>query len=296
MTTIVTHNAKFHTDDVFAIATLLILNPEAKIVRTRDEEQIKTADMVVDVGQVYDAGNNRFDHHQIGGAGKRENGIQYASFGLVWKKFGEEVAGSKEVAEKIDTTIAQLVDAADNGQDMISTTIPEVFPFTLNGIIDQYRATWKEEENWDERFMQAVHWAQGVLKREIKISADMLEGIKIVETLYEASDDKRILLIDKEYDFGREIVMNTLVKLAEPIYAVLYRSDTESWQVLAIKKNPATFDSRKALPEAWRGKINNEFEAASGVSGALFCHRSGFMCTAASQEGAIKLAQLALKA
>lgn len=293
---IVTHNAKFHTDDVFAIATLLILYPDAEVIRTRDEKLVKTADIVVDVGQVYDATNNRFDHHQAGGAGKRGNGIQYASFGLVWKKFGEKVSGSREVAEKIDGAIAQLVDAADNGQDVISTKIPELFPFTINSVVDQYRATWKEEENWNERFMEAVRWAQTVIKREIKIVTDMLEGAKIVETLYKDSADKRIFVVDEKYDFGRETVMNTLVKFPEPIYAVLYRGDTRSWQVLAIKKNPATFESRKALPEAWRAKMDTELEVASGVSEALFCHRSGFMCTTKSKEGAIKLAEIALNA
>ncbi len=248
---IVTHNAKFHTDDVFSVAALLILYPEAEVVRTREEDLIKLADIVVDVGQVYDAKSNRFDHHQVGGAGQRANGIQYASFGLVWQKFGEEVSGSPEVAEKIDRTMAQLVDAADNGQDVISSTIPELFPFTINGIVDQYRPTWKEVENWDERFMEAVHWAQAVIKREIKIAADVLEGAKVIEQLYRVSAGKKIFVVDKQYDFGRETVMNTLVKFPEPIYAVLYRGDTQSWQVLAMRKNMTTFESRKALPKAW---------------------------------------------
>ncbi|OHB13701.1 MAG: hypothetical protein A3G05_02105 [Candidatus Zambryskibacteria bacterium RIFCSPLOWO2_12_FULL_45_14] len=291
---IVTHDAKFHTDDVLAVATLLILYPDAEVIRTRDEEIIKTADLVVDVGQVYDAGHNRFDHHQVGGAGKRENGIQYASAGLVWKKFGEKVSGSREVAEKIDRMIIQLVDAADNGQDIISITIPDLFPFTINGIVDQYRPTWKEEQNWDERFTEAVRWAQTIIKREIKIVADMLEGAKVVEKLYKESLDKKIIVIDREHDFGRETVMNTLVKFPEPIYAVLYRGDTESWQVLAIRKSLVTFESRKALPEAWRAKRDTELEVASNVLGALYCHRSGFMCTVKSQEGALNLARIAL--
>lgn len=291
---IVTHNAKFHTDDVFVVATLLIIYPDAEIIRTRDEGLIKTANIVVDVGQVYDAENNRFDHHQAGGAGERENGIQYASFGLVWKKFGEKVSGSREAAEKIDCTIAQLVDAADNGQDIISSTIPEVFPFTINGVVDQYRATWKEEENWDERFMEAVRWAESILKREIKIATDIFEGMKVVKTLYQESADKRVIVVDEKYDFGRELVMNTLVKFPEPVYAILYRRDTKSWQVLAIRNNLRTFESRKALPESWRAKRDAEFETISEVSGALFCHRSGFMCTVKSKEGALKLAKIAL--
>src|SRR3990167_615092 len=187
---IVTHNAKFHTDDVFAVATLLILYPDAEIIRTRDEDLVKVADIAVDVGQVYDAKNNRFDHHQAGGAGERANGIQYASAGFVWKKFWEKVSGSREVAEKIDRMIIQLVDAADNGQDIISITIPDLFPFTINGIVDQYRPTWKEEQKWDERFSEAMRWVQTIIKREIKIVAGMLEGAKVVEKLYKESLDK----------------------------------------------------------------------------------------------------------
>src|SRR3989338_3585450 len=197
---IVTHNAKFHTDDVFAVATLLILYPDAEIIRTRDEDLVKVADIAVDVGQVYDAKNNRFDHHQAGGAGERANGIQYASAGIVWKKFGEKVYGSREVAEKIDRAIIQLVDAADNGQDVILSTIPEVFPFTINGVVDQYRATWKEEECWDEKFVEVVHWVQTVIKREIKIATDMFEGAKVVEVLYHNSAKKRLLMIYEKND------------------------------------------------------------------------------------------------
>ena len=85
---IVTHNSTFHADDVFAVATLLIIEPDAEVIRTRDENIISSADYVVDVGQIYDKDKKRFDHHQLGGAGKRDDGIEYASFGLVWKEYG----------------------------------------------------------------------------------------------------------------------------------------------------------------------------------------------------------------
>lgn len=293
---IVTHNSKFHTDDVFALATLLILYPDAEVIRTRDEEIIKTADIVVDVGGIYEPKNNRFDHHQKGGAGIRGNGVEYASFGLVWNKFGQEVSGSKEIADKMDLLIVQSVDATDNGQDIISSIIPGLFPFTINRLVDQYRTTWKEEENWDSNFKQAVSWARSVIRREIKIINDALEGTKIIENLYKDSTDKQIIVIDDRYDFGRETVGGTLVKFPEPIYAVLYRQDTQSWQVLAIKKNIASFELRKGLPESWRAKRDSELESLTGFKGSLFCHRSGFMCTAESKEIALALARLALVA
>ena len=86
---IVTHSGSFHQDELFAVAALLFIFPDAEVIRTRDDAVIKSADIAVDVGGIDDPNKERFDHHQEGGAGKRANGIPYASFGLVWKKYGE---------------------------------------------------------------------------------------------------------------------------------------------------------------------------------------------------------------
>jgi uncharacterized UPF0160 family protein len=40
--------------------------------------------MIVDVGSLYDPENLIFDHHQRSSSLKRESGIPYASFGLVF--------------------------------------------------------------------------------------------------------------------------------------------------------------------------------------------------------------------
>ncbi len=64
---IATHNGKFHADEVFAISLLRRLErfAEAEIIRTRDTELLKTADVVVDVGGQYDPATDRYDHHQV---------------------------------------------------------------------------------------------------------------------------------------------------------------------------------------------------------------------------------------
>ena len=85
MKKIITHSGSFHTDDIFACAALSILLEDddmpLEIIRTRDQEVIKSLDKeegyVVDVGGVYNEEENKFDHHQPGGAGKRPNGIEY---------------------------------------------------------------------------------------------------------------------------------------------------------------------------------------------------------------------------
>lgn len=296
MKKIVTHNAKFHTDDVFAVAALLILYPQAKIVRTRDEAVIKTADAVVDVGGVYNSDTNRFDHHQIGGAGERANGISYSSLGLVWKKFGEAISGSLMIMERIDRIFVQPIDASDNGQDLFTLKWPEVSPFMIGSVVDSFRLTWKETGNWDVRFDECVTWAKGFLQRIIKMEKDILEGEEIVRDFYLSSKDKRLIIIDDNYSFGRELVDRVLVGFPEPIYAVLFRRDHESWQLLAIRKKPGSFQVRKPLPESWRGKRNEDFDLATGISGGIFCHRVGFMCAMQTKEGALALAQKALEA
>ena len=103
---IVTHDGMFHSDDVFAVAALLSLldaTPAiATVVRTRDEDLMRKADFVVDVGGVYDSEKNRFDHHQEGGAGKRLNGISYAAFsfgGVVTPGVSPKPTTSKDFLE-----------------------------------------------------------------------------------------------------------------------------------------------------------------------------------------------------
>ena len=120
---IVTHDGAFHADDIFACATLgLSLDAEGKeyrIIRTREQNKIDFADFVVDVGGVYNASTYRFDHHQEGGAGARDNDVPYAAFGLVWKTYGEKVCANPEVAMTIEERLVQAVDANDNGIDLV---------------------------------------------------------------------------------------------------------------------------------------------------------------------------------
>lgn len=292
---IVTHNAKFHTDDVFAVATLRILlgKENCQVIRTRDESVISSADFVVDVGMVYDEERNRFDHHQPEGAGARENGVPYASFGLVWKKFGKEVCGGESVSTYLDTSLVQAIDALDNGMSISHALVEGVRSFDINSVVNQYRLTWKEEGDWDERFLECVAWVQTLLEREIKMAQDFEEAKAIVIKAYEDASDKKLILIDEKYDLGREIVSNVLSRFPEPLYALLFRKDVGNWQIVTIMKDKV-FESRKSLPEAWAGKINQELEEATGVKGTILCHRAGFMCVVDSKEGVLSLAEKAL--
>ena len=62
---VATHSGIFHADDVFAMALVRLVlrrkGVEVVGVRTRKESIINNADIVLDVGNVYDPANGRFD-------------------------------------------------------------------------------------------------------------------------------------------------------------------------------------------------------------------------------------------
>ena len=100
-----THDGRFHADEIFALAVLNLFYPDLEIVRSRDENVYKNADIIVDVGHVYDPDNLIFDHHQRSFTLKRGSGIPYASFGLVWKQYGELLCGSSTFMHNLQTTM-----------------------------------------------------------------------------------------------------------------------------------------------------------------------------------------------
>jgi uncharacterized UPF0160 family protein len=293
---LVTHNGSFHADDIFTCATLLLMlgkkGEKAKIFRTRDEEIIKTGDYVFDIGGIYDADKNLFDHHQIGGAGKRENGIGYSSFGLVWKKFGKEICDSERTVKLIDTKLVAPIDAGDNGIDLVEKK-NEIFPYFVQDVFASFRHTALEEINNDKVFEKLVGWAKEILSREIKKFNDQEEIFKIIQDFYKNSEDKRLIIIDKPR-VSRYEIWDALLNFSEPLFAVYGKDD--DWGAVAMRKDMNSFENRKYFPKAWAGMKNQELQEVTGVQDAVFCHNSLFLVGAKSKEGAIKLAQIALEA
>ena len=64
---------------------------------------------------------------------------------------------------------------------------------------------------------------------------------------------------------------------AKPFY-VVYRDETaDAWRVQAVPVSQDSFESRKALPEAWRGLRDEKLSEVSGIDGGIFVHASGFI-------------------
>jgi len=289
---VATHNGSFHPDDVFSVALLsVVFDGKIKVVRTRDEKIISKAGFVVDIGFKHEPENNKYDHHQEGGAGKRENGITYSSFGILWKDYGVKACGSEKVANIIDEKLVQVIDADDNGFDLCKPIIPNVYPFLLTDAVYSFKPTWKEENlNIDEAFLKAVDFAKGVLEREIKKTKDKIEAEIFVEEIYKKSEDKKIMIIDEGY-FPKSLFSN----YPEPLFVVCKEKDGKRWRITTINKTDESFVAKKNFPESWWGKSAEELAKITGVSDAVFCRNGGIFAGTETKEGAVKLAQIAIE-
>lgn len=295
MKKLVTHNGKYHTDDIFACATIQLMLDNQKIdyeiIRTRDDQIIKTGDYVFDVGGIYDPTKNRFDHHQKEGAGERVSKIPYASFGLVWKHFGMELCPSLEVFNEIDLKIVSGIDAIDNGVSIVEYIYTDVKDITFHDIASSFMPSWKNssEEAFHQGFLQSVHIAKNFLTRTITYLSDLKEGEDIVISAYHAATDKRLIILDIYYH-GKD----RLSDYSEPLFVIFPDTINNRWMISTVRDKDAQFLNRKDLPSNWGGLRDQELAEASGVSGAVFCHKGLFLAAADSKEGALELARIAL--
>lgn len=291
--TIATHSGDFHPDDAFAVAVISLytkIDPkELNIIRTRDEAVIEKADYVVDVGRVFDSKSKKFDHHQ--GAGERGNKIPYASFGLVWREYGEEICGDKNIVKMIDEKLVQPIDAQDNGVDIGQDIFINVHDYTIFDAISVLNPTWQEpRELSNELFLKAVRLSRWVLMREIDKARAIVDAEKMIDKIYSETEDKRILVIDKDYPWKA-----ILCKYKEPLYVIRYDEENNHWRIVTVKLDKHTIKSRKDFPEEWAGKTDAELQKVSGVRDAVFCHKASFICISKTKEGALELAKRSIE-
>ncbi len=295
--TIVTHNGQFHTDDIFAVATLRLLlennGEEVVVQRTRDAHIINTADYVVDVGEIYNPTERRFDHHQQEGAGVRDDGIPYASFGLVWKEYGDRVVGGdREISNQIEQKLVKPIDAMDNGINFMKSDREGLFMYDLKDLTFAYKNTWKEDDEMlDENFKYLTWFAMNLIKREISVLKDIRESIFEVNKIMAQQQYKTLLILDKPYQYELSVSSKPYILLV-----VHPKRQDDTWAVETARDDIRSYKSRIDLPAEWAGKSGADLVQVTGVDDAIFCHKGRFIAVAKSREGAIKLAELALEA
>ncbi|CUB03298.1 MYG1 family protein [Marinomonas fungiae] len=283
---IATHNGNFHADDVFAVAALKHLFPSAELIRTRDLDVLAKADIVLDVGGVYDADKGRFDHHQRGGAGARENGIPFSSFGLMWQKYGLQICGDdQEIADAVDKNLVSAIDAIDCGH--VDGPITGV---SLSQTISMFNPTWEEHGDYDACFEEAVTFASRVLARFIAAARGGVNAKSIVIEAIENAADPRVIVLE-QFTPWKTTVLNT----SPDALFMIYPAQTGEWRIQTVPVELGSFEDRKKLPAPWAGLSGKELQDVTGLEDAMFCHNGMFIAGCKSFESTMRMAELALE-
>jgi uncharacterized UPF0160 family protein len=289
---IATHDGSFHADEVFAIAALMLLGEPVEVLRTRDRDVLAGADLRVDVGFRYDPSTGDFDHHQREFDGIRANGIRYASFGLIWREFGVRACDDDpEVAEAVDASLVQGVDANDTGQQVTESLVDGVHPLTVNGVVGGFNGRWDETLTPEQerlRFDEAVDLARGILAREVLSAASGRRSARIVHDAIADAIDPRLIELPVNAPWKQVLVPAA----PEALYIVYPKR--QGFGLEAVPRELGSFENRRDLPEAWAGLEGADLVAVTGVPDALFCHVKRFLVVASSHEGIEQLARLAL--
>jgi len=286
-----THDGRFHADEIFALAVLKLVFLDLEIVRSRDENVYKAADIIVDVGNIYDPENLIFDHHQRSFSLKRESGIPFASFGLVWKKFGQSLCGSTEAADYIDSVIVQAIDADDNGIEIIRTAFDGIRFHTLSDIIESFVPRYVNNEKVQKGFERALNFAVSYMKSQIKLARELFEvALPTIRNVIKIAEDPRILIFNK-FD---KAWLSLISQESENARFVIFPTHRNTWAIRSVPQKGKKFEYCKLLPAEWGGR-QKDFAAISGIDDALYCHNGCFLAEAQTLEGASKLTVFALE-
>lgn len=286
-----THGGEFHADDVLAVAALGRLC-QIDLVRTRDIVLLAECELVVDVGGEYVPERGRFDHHQAGRAGFRENGIFYSAFGLIWRHYGVQICqGDEKVAAEVDRTLVQSVDAVDNGVSLWPSD--PVVPYTVSHYLGDMNPAWGETtDGHDAAFGRAVAAAQDILEGAIRQARGVVTARRMVEQAIAQAEDPSVLVF-AQFNFDWAWMAGEASEVAR---LVLYPSEDGSyWFIQTTAPKRGSFEMRCPLPAEWAGKRDQALASASGIEGTIFVHPGRFIGGAKTLEGVKRMAQIALQ-
>ncbi|KAM5472248.1 hypothetical protein MauCBS54593_002839 [Microsporum audouinii] len=336
-----THNGHFHADEALAVYLLRLLPAysTSPLIRTRDPARLATCHTVVDVGGVYDPALNRYDHHQrTFDTTFPQHQTKLSSAGLVYMHFGKAIIaqhmGLSSDHQDVDTIYEKLygdfieaLDAHDNGisvycpKDISNAGLEKRFRdggINLGSLISDMNLSGPGESlDEDALFARASTFIGETFSRKLHAaSSKWLPARATVTQAYRSRFDVhpsgKILLLSnsgiswKEHLYRlEEEAGNATTGGTENnvIYVIYPESSTEdaNWRVQCVPVSESSFESRRALPEAWRGARDSELDRIISKEmdakkrdripdGAIFVHASGFIGGHKNKTGALAMA------
>lgn len=295
---IVTHDGRFHADEItaYSILKLAINNENLQLVRSRDEEIINSADVVIDVGGIYDEEKNRFDHHQ-NTFNLRYDNIPMSSAGLVFKKFGKQMI--KNIIENDEDYLVNKfyynfiieIDAIDNGisnidnKFKINTNISSIISRMNNLDTNNYEAQLSKFLEASELVIKLmkivlfnIYEIENQYKKDFNIITKSMSERKHPEILIVKENCTNWVKSIKKYEN-----LNNETKIKFIIYP-----DNNKWKVRTIPSDDRIpFKSRLLLKSKRELNLDNPEEL-------IFIHKNRFIASCLSIQTAYQVAELSL--
>lgn len=175
----------------------------------------------------------------------------------------------------------------------------------LSSRVGNLNPWWNQTDvNLDERFLKAVELTGSEFLQKLDYLANSWFPARdiVLDTLkarFEVDPSGKIMLLKSFCPWKEHL---HLLERAHNIHAdqlplyVVYEDDRDhSFRVQAVAVSPSSFESRKALPESWRGLRDEKLSQITGVEGSVFVHATGFIGGCKTKDGAIELAKKAMQ-
>ena len=275
---VATHSGPFHADDVMAWALLkTFVDPDASLVRTRDPARIDQADIVVDVGGVYDPYTRRFDHHQASYTGP------LSSAGMVLAWLIDTGVIDEELGRRLREGGISYIDDVDNGRVAPRPEVP-CFPRIVQAMVHPA----VDDEGFDRAFRRAGEFAAAWLHGAV-VELERIREARVVV----------IAAMNAAAEAGRNVLyFDAYLKWQEPYFGhdganhptefTLFPGTDGSWRIVAIPPRLGDFAQKRSLPESWAGLTDDALEAVTGIAGSRFCHKNRFIAVFETREAALE--------
>ncbi len=305
-TIFVTHNSVFHADEAMATAILIGVFGDQEVVRTNDPSEYENNDEAI----IYDIGFGKYDHHQEGGNGTRDNGVPYAACGLIWNEYADiyikNITSSmnlhfddedyNRIAKIVDSKIIEGIDANDNGYH--PDPVSSINYYNISNIVSSFNNISRyggAENDFAQHllFNKAVEFCFSVLHGMVIKVADSINSEKELQDRINKKRNKHILVLNEYIPWIRYVVEND-----KDAWYVIFPSSRNKgeWNMQAVPVAVDTFEQRHPVPKSWWGGNKKTLPAITGVKTASFCHRSsGFLTAAGNRKDILALARLACK-
>jgi uncharacterized UPF0160 family protein len=257
-----------------------------------------------------------------------------SSAGLVYMHFGREIIArrlaqpedSEQVGmvwNKIYESFIEALDAHDNGVSaydsaaLAAAGLQKKFSdggFTLGAMVGRLNPNWNDpipedpvaaQEAENKRFELASQRIGEEFDRDLDyFTTAWLPAREVVAEAFngrqEYDSQGRIVVLKRQSAPWKDHLYNLEGEQPEggKVLYVLYPEKPvpdAKWRIQCVPVAKDSFQSRKPLPEAWRGFRDEELDGVCGVSGSVFVHAAGFIGGNKTFEGALAMAKKALE-